>query len=208
VTYARLGDELVRILAIQHSNVTTGNRRIATALLVVSRGFDGTKPSAYPAGTMVLGPLYNTRPSSAKKATDGFSYGLMASSTLASDYLANFATNALAEGYDGSWYDNFGSHIHTVETATGLQLGVQDYYDPAGQHYWNVTTYIAAQKGRLDRAYAAVMQHGRPSGDKSRPTILANGFWSGFGAYGVEEGCLYHDAERQQDARCRWQWRV
>lgn len=182
VTYARIDDELLKIVSVE-------NASDFSARVVVERGFDGTTPAAHSAGAPVLAPLYNQLPAVDSDGTDGnsatLSYGLMADTDFASDFLVNATNLALTAGYDGSWYDCFGSSIFTVETATGVRLGVQDYWDPLHGHYWNVSTYLAAQRKRLDRAYSAIVKewpHAR------QPTILANGFWAGFGAFPVSDG--------------------
>jgi hypothetical protein len=206
VTYARLGDELVKIVSVEKLAGADPNASAATnaTKLTVVRAFGGTKQpaSSYAAGTAVLGPLYNRLPFDSSDGSGTFvSYGLMASTTLASDFLYNFTAQALIDGYDGSWYDNFGTSIFTVSTAAGLKLGVQDYYDPEHERYWNISTYLQVQKGRLDRAFDAVMAHGRPAGDKVRPTILANGFFRGFGPFDVSEGftMMQNGSERTPD---------
>ena len=103
VVYARLGDELMKVLSIR----STSGGNLTT--LTVSRGFDRSQAAAHAVGEVVLAPLYESVPACQACPHQDLSYGLMASTTLAPDYLINFTCNALAAGYDGSWYDNFGS---------------------------------------------------------------------------------------------------
>jgi hypothetical protein len=183
VVYARLGDELMKVLSIR----STSGGNLTT--LTVSRGFDRSQAAAHAVGEVVLAPLYESVPACQACPHQDLSYGLMASTTLASDYLINFTCNALAAGYDGSWYDNFGSGIFTVHTATGLALGVQDFYDAEEKRYWNATTYLQAQRRRLDRAFAGIVaKYPNERLEGRRPAILANGFWSGFGKDPVSAG--------------------
>jgi hypothetical protein len=193
VTYARLGDELLKITSVDNSSLGLGRGHVR---VTVERGFGGTRAAVHDIADLLLAPLYNQLPDLGPEAErpKPLSYGLMAHTTLASDFLVNATRSALASGYDGSWFDCFGSSIFTVETATGIKLGVQDYYDPEHGRYWNVSSYLQSQRERLDRAYTQVTK-GLPSRSPA-VTILANGFWDGFGAFPASDGFLMMKSDR------------
>ena len=94
ITYARIDDELLKIVAVENTSKNSAAR------VVVERGFDGTTPAAH-VGAPVLAPLYNQLPaieSDGGGISATLSYGLMAATDFASEFLVNATKTALAAG--------------------------------------------------------------------------------------------------------------
>ena len=156
VTFARLGDELMKIVAASNASNPDPASRAPCQRLTVERGLDGTMPAAAPAGAPLLAPTFAHTPAWAGPAASGkLAYQADYRSSYAWSSLANFTADAVEQlGYDGAWFDSFSpSEIRNGADPEGNKVSVWDV--TAGRPYTRAEAF-AAQMTRLQRVWAAL----------------------------------------------------
>ncbi|MEM9056046.1 MAG: hypothetical protein AAGD86_01140 [Pseudomonadota bacterium] len=120
VTYVRIGNELMRIEAVDAD----------TGRVTVTRGFDGTPTAAHAADAAVLAPVY-TGPGRDGELDPylpgndrGFvpMYSLQVGSPPAAAYFADQVSELIAEGADGGWLDICSPEFFNQVNAVGARV--------------------------------------------------------------------------------------
>eukprot|EP00052_Salpingoeca_macrocollata_P015038 m.119195 g.119195 ORF g.119195 m.119195 type:complete len:538 (+) comp19530_c1_seq3:36-1649(+) len=178
VTWIRVGDELMRIVA-----ASAAARRVT-----VVRGWDGTSAQAHTAGVTVLAPLYSGghTPNSpgCVDSTEpwrigGLTYAVDPQTEYGIQMLLDAAHTDVQAGYDGLWLDCFSSDIFLATAMDGSRVQTTDVWNRASRAenatLYTASSFLEAQKPRVTAVYAAFgVLH---SADKA-PFLYANDMFS------------------------------
>jgi hypothetical protein len=171
VTFARLGNELLKIVAVQNMSNPDPKSHAVCQTLTVQRGLDGTMSRAVPAGAPLLAPTFVHTPVwSGPKASGKLAFQAQYSSFYAWSSLTNFTVDAIQQlGYDGAWVDSFSpSEIRNGAGVGGEKVSVWNLN--ATRPYTPQEAYDE-QMDRLQRVWAETHKMlGR------YPVIWANNF--------------------------------
>lgn len=161
VTWIRVGDECMRINAWDP----------AERQITVTRGWGGTTAAAHPAGAAVFAPVYGSDGTHPGGQARILRYRYDPQFPARWDIHAEALETALADGYDGAWFDLTSTYPMNPGTMKGTHLRetAADYWDFLnGQPYERLEYAL-----RIDAGFHQVQRHfsGYPDGT---PLIIAN----------------------------------
>jgi len=141
VTWVRLGDEFIKVLAVQNATNDSG-----TIKLKVTRGFWGSSANAHSSNASVTTVMYHARDTYPGGSAGTIRYALDPSKKSTAQYL----TAAYSPIYDGLWLDCFASSPFQGHDAFGNNVGRQIWDFSMNQPY-GTAGYVNGQRLLVSR---------------------------------------------------------
>eukprot|EP00039_Didymoeca_costata_P028554 m.21444 g.21444 ORF g.21444 m.21444 type:complete len:499 (-) comp7145_c0_seq1:97-1593(-) len=156
VAFIRIDNEVMKLVSIQGNHSSRDQheppfdiKHASPIQLVVERGFSSTEAASHQAGSRVLTPVHLDEPLSPTMSQHQWAVDMSGRSNLAQDLLRNHTLADLSDGFDGSWYDNYGPALVFASTCTGCNLRTHEMWNPYTQSQWSPQLFLEANQNRL-----------------------------------------------------------